>query len=101
MPQVFVFVERNAKGGTFDLKNGATVGDLKRAVNDRQEQLKTEFKSTSLLLGGISKVLDHRMTFTGPEMTLTGPLDGGHALGFQGCPIMASQLLPGPLNPGS
>ena len=100
MPQIFVYCERNAKGATFTVPQGATVADLKQAINARQNKAKDEFNGTSLLLGGISKVMDHRMTFNGPEMTQTQDIATGRALGFQGCMLMVSQFLPGPINPG-
>jgi hypothetical protein len=107
MVQVFVFCERNFKGCIIEIKKTQTIKDLKEAIRTQQDEMAPEFKGASLLMGGQIDVLPDGTTRQTVDLGKTcDPCGRGfsrtnQAVGFEGRKFMASQFLPGPLNPGA
>ena len=107
MVQVFCFCERNFKGCIIEIKKSQTIKELKEAIHERQDEMKPEFNGTSMLLGGKIDVLPDGTTRQTVDLGKTcDPCGRGlsrtnQAVGFEGRKFMASQFLPGPLNPGA
>jgi hypothetical protein len=107
MVQVFCFCERNYKGCIIEIKKSQTVKELKEEIHKRQDEMRPEFNGTSLLLGGRIDVLPDGTTQQTVDLGKTcDPCGRGfsrtnQAVGFEGRRFMASQFLPGPLNPGA
>ena len=107
MVQVFCFCERNFKGSIIEIKKTQTIKELKEEILKRQDEMKPEFNGTSLLLGGQIDVLPDGTTRQTVDLSKTcDPCGRGfsrtnQAVGFPGRKFMATQFLPGPLNPGA